>query len=221
MLVNASGAQKFDFEINFPEEFGGAEKNQKYIVIPEERVITSDSLEDLDDSTRIQLRTNFVIFIQIGNYASVSNSYFKWIDDYNKGVVPYIKDGRTMVPLRYLSEQLGAVVTYYEDTEKISVKTDATELILTVGEKEYTNDGLKQTMETSAEVINGRTFVPVRFVSEALSRTVTWVESDNVAIITPKDYPWSVDNEVEEKLYKDAMFLMSPMIRDLGHKMPK
>jgi hypothetical protein len=217
MVVNSSGAQTVAVEINYAEGMG---QNDAFTATPERKTYVSNDSETSDDerAKRVKGRTNTVIFIQIGNYASVSNSYFQWIDDDNKNVIPYIKDERTMVPLRYLSEELGAVVTYYEDTEKISIKNNKTELILTVGEKEYTNDGLWKSMDVAAEVIDGRTFVPVRFVSEALDKAVHWVEEDQMAIITPKEYPWAEDNDIEKELYKNAQFLMSPMIRDLGHK---
>lgn len=47
-------------------------------------------------------------------------------------------------------------------------------LRLKIGEREIWNDGEKTTMDTSPFIISGRTFVPIRFVSESLGGTVLW-----------------------------------------------
>lgn len=213
MLVSGSGLQAYTFEIKLPDAV------EKVDFKPNTTTKVSDTgaTTDEEKEKRVQGRTNGVIFLYIGNYATVSNSVLKWVDKDNKNVMPYIKDNRTLVPLRYIAEELGAKVSYNEETKEITIKSMETELILTVGKKEYTNDGVKKQMDTAAEVIDGRTFVPVRVISEDLNKALYWSEKDKLVIITPKDYIWAEENEIEKELLQRVQMLVSPLIRDMAY----
>ncbi|MCR4430838.1 MAG: stalk domain-containing protein [Tepidanaerobacteraceae bacterium] len=93
---------------------------------------------------------------------------------------PYLnKDGRTMVPVRFISESLGAKVDWDEKTKTVTIagtdKSGKTMLIkLRIGENKANVNGKNVTFDTKAEFKNGRTMVPLRFVSEVLGAKVTW-----------------------------------------------
>ena len=215
-LINSSGALPYVASVVVPESLG---ESSVYYSSPEVKTKVSGD-GSVSEEKRLEIsegRTLATIFLQIGNYAAISNKILGWVDKDNKNVVPYIKNDRTMVPLRYISEALGAKVSYDDETKVITIKNMSAELVLTIGEKEYYNDGLKREMEVAAEVIDGRTFVPVRFVSEALGRSVVWLESEKMVIITLKDYPWDETNEIEKGLLSNAQLLMSPMMRDFAY----
>lgn len=213
LIANNTGALPYILNITVPEKFGESKVIYSSPELAKE-VSREDFTSDDEKNKLTHARALNVIFLGINNYATVSSTKLKWIDKNNKNVFPFIKGERTLVPLRFLAEEFGAGVTYEDETGIIKIKTADTELILTVGEKEYTNDGVSGVMEVPAEVIEGRTFVPVRFVSEALNKSVTWLEKEQIIIITPKDYPWAENNEIEKELYSRAQLLMSPMVRD-------
>ena len=214
ILAKNGGFLSYDFSINFVADYGENFSQIYYpfmnIKVSDESVTTEEELEK-----RIQGRTNGVIFLQIGNYATVSDSYLKWIDKDNKDVVPYIKNNRTYVPVRYLAEELGAKVSYNHETQQIFIKNANTELVLTLDETTYTDDGLEKEMDVKPEIVEGRTFVPVRFVAEALDRDVFWNEKDQMVVITSLDYPWSNNNAIEKELMGRVKTLISPLIRDM------
>ncbi|AYO31275.1 copper amine oxidase N-terminal domain-containing protein [Biomaibacter acetigenes] len=93
---------------------------------------------------------------------------------------PYLnKDGRTMVPVRFISESLGAKVSWDEKTKTVTItgKDRAGEsrtVKLKIGENKAVINGKAVTFDTRAEFKNGRTMVPLRFVSEVLGAKVTW-----------------------------------------------
>ena len=92
---------------------------------------------------------------------------------------PYV-DGnwRTMVPVRALAETFGAEVTF-EDNVITIVDGDKT-IVMTVGEEAYTVNDEEKTMDTVPVIGEGdRTFVPTRFVAEALGYTVTPLQDAN------------------------------------------
>jgi hypothetical protein len=86
---------------------------------------------------------------------------------------PYISsDSRTMVPLRAISEALGANVTWNDATKGITISTGGTVIIrLTLGQQLPNGLG-------ALELVNDRTFVPIRYVAEHLGANVVWNEAD-------------------------------------------
>ncbi len=87
-------------------------------------------------------------------------------------VRPQIKDGSTLIPLRFVSDTLGGELSL-QDKQITIIKGDRT-INLTIGSKTATVNGENVTLDTASTAINGRTLVPLRFVSEALGETVKW-----------------------------------------------
>ena len=87
---------------------------------------------------------------------------------------PYVADSRTMVPIRALTETFGAEVNYDNDARTVTIKDGDTTVVMTIGEKTYTVNDEEQTMDVAPVIGSGdRTYVPVRFVAEALGYKVT------------------------------------------------
>jgi len=110
------------------------------------------------------------------------NKYIMTINDVIKAVdaPPFIKAGRTMVPLRAISEGLGAKVEYDSKSRKgkITVILGDRKVEIWIGETTGFVNGKKVTLEVPPEIKKGRTFVPVRFVSEGLGCKVDWNPKD-------------------------------------------
>jgi hypothetical protein len=87
---------------------------------------------------------------------------------------PFIKNGSTLVPVRFVSEGLGADVKWNGDTQEVTIISNSNTLILKIGSSEAKLNGESITMPVSPEIINGSTFVPLRFISESLNAKVYW-----------------------------------------------
>ena len=85
-----------------------------------------------------------------------------------KDAAPYIANDRTYVPFRALGEALGAEVVWDNDARTVTYTLGKTEVVMTIGEKTYTVNGEEKTMDVAPEITGDRTYVPVRFVGEAL-----------------------------------------------------
>lgn len=96
------------------------------------------------------------------------------VDSQNKNVKPYIKSNRTLVPLRFVAENIGMEVIWEEETRTAVLKKGARTLKITSGFQEYELNEEIFGMDVSAEIVEGRMFVPIRFVSEAFSKNVVW-----------------------------------------------
>ena len=105
-------------------------------------------------------------------------------NDIIKGdAAPYVDaQWRTMVPFRVLGETFGAEVNWDQDTQTVTYTYGDTELTMTIGEETYTVNGTEKTMDTAPVLSGDRTFVPVRFVGEALGYTVTALQDTETGL---------------------------------------
>ncbi len=108
-----------------------------------------------------------------------------WVDDeyIEMDVAPAIIEGRTMVPVRAIFEALGAEIEWNQETKTATAVLDNTTVSITLDsavmtKTETTSGGTKTTdvaLDVSAKIIDGRTLVPVRAISEAFGCHVNWV----------------------------------------------
>lgn len=87
---------------------------------------------------------------------------------------PVIVNSRTLVPMRAIFEALGCEVNWYADTQAVVAQKDLQSMSLTVGEDTLYLNNKKIKLDVPAQIVNGRTMVPLRAVSEALNATVAW-----------------------------------------------
>jgi N-acetylmuramoyl-L-alanine amidase len=95
-----------------------------------------------------------------------------------------ISNGRTFVPIRFIAENIGAIVQWDSKTSGITIIKGGTKLDLQLGSKEIKANGTIHAMDIAPYVDNSRTLVPVRFVSEYLGFKVGWEPSENLVIIS-------------------------------------
>jgi polyhydroxyalkanoate synthesis regulator phasin len=86
----------------------------------------------------------------------------------------YIKNSRTLIPVRAISEGLGAEVTWDAETLTVTVSKDGTEVVITLNDTTVTVDGAETELEVPAELSCGRTYVPLRFLAEVFGLDVDW-----------------------------------------------
>ncbi len=92
---------------------------------------------------------------------------------------PYIDgNGRTMIPVRFVAENLGAKVTWLNSTRTANIEKDGILVAITIGDDNLsvTEDNVTSEvkMDTAAVLKNDRTYVPIRFVAEALGAFVDY-----------------------------------------------
>lgn len=102
---------------------------------------------------------------------------------------PFIDSrARTLVPIRFVSEAMGANVDWDGDTRTVSIKKDKDTIKYTIGNaKAFINDEMV-VCDTYGMLKDDRTFVPLRYISELLYCDVEWDESTReVTITSPSD----------------------------------
>lgn len=87
---------------------------------------------------------------------------------------PVIKDGTTLVPMRSFFEALGCEVSWNNSTQTATGTRGDKIVQLTIGKKEALVNSQVQVLSVEAQLIEGSTYIPLRFVGEALGDTVIW-----------------------------------------------
>jgi hypothetical protein len=125
-----------------------------------------------------------VMVLQVGNAAFTVNGVAKTLDS-----PPVIKNGRTLVPIRAIIEALGGVVGWDGTARKATVTLGSATVELWIGKSAAKVNGVSTLIDPAnakvvPEIINGRTMLPVRFVSENLGCSVLWADATKTITIT-------------------------------------
>ncbi|HDL50413.1 MAG TPA: copper amine oxidase N-terminal domain-containing protein [Firmicutes bacterium] len=108
-------------------------------------------------------------------------------------VPPTIVEGRTLLPIRWVAEPLGAEVGWDGKERKVTVSLNDTTIELWIGKPLARVNGIEKPIDPNNPkvvpmIINGRTILPVRFVAENLGADILWDgATKTVTIIYPKE----------------------------------
>ncbi len=91
--------------------------------------------------------------------------------------------GRSLVPVRFVSEGLGADVEWLETTNQVRITDGDTVILLTLGSKRVLVNGQETLVDVAPVIKQARTFVPLRFVSETLQAAVDYIDATATIII--------------------------------------
>lgn len=153
------------------------------------------------------------------------NEYF--VNDQMPGVkmdtAPFIQDGRTFVPVRFLGHALGVQdenITWSQAERKATLTHGANSLSMVIGKKQIVINGQAKAIDVSPTVRDSRTFLPARYVAEGLGFEVDWDPVNHIVICWPKGEPKpdlsNVKKYVSElKTQEDAYYYVS------GYRIPK
>jgi hypothetical protein len=125
------------------------------------------------------------IILTIGSKNAYVNQQLVVLD-----VAPFIDSGRTFVPFRFVGESLGAQVGYTTDANgrvaTVTYQLGSTSIILYIGRKDALVNGRTVYLDVAPKIVQGRTVIPLRFVTEALGCKVDWDgQKMQVTIIYP------------------------------------
>lgn len=135
---------------------------------------------------------------------------------------PYIKDDRVYVPIRFVAEALGSKVDWIAEQKKVLISsyeeeenTDLNETVadvvyadeskaiqLVIGSNELVAYGESKEMDVAPEIVNGRTMIPIRFVSENLDCNVKW-DDLTYSVLINKEGVVIPEELIENRWYTD------------------
>lgn len=143
-----------------------------------------------------------VLLLLVPSLAKAEEPIKLWINgSYVKSdVAPFIENGRTLVPLRVISETLGFEVDWNQEKQTVLVyklknglmDENSKTLAFIVGDtkvgilnaKEAIEKGsLFATLDTPPKIVNSRTFVPIRFIAEEFGQKVDWDDANKTVVV--------------------------------------
>lgn len=95
-------------------------------------------------------------------------------------VQPIVKDGRTLVPLRFISEGFGAKVDFNTKNQSITIKYANKTILLKIGKKNISINGKSSEMDVAASIYNNSTYIPLRYIGEALNKKVVYLKNAEI-----------------------------------------
>jgi hypothetical protein len=110
-----------------------------------------------------------VITLTIGSMDMEVNGLTRKLD-----AAPFIKDGRTLLPIRALVESLGGTVRWNASTKTATVSLGGRIIGLTIGSKTALLNGKRITLDVAPVIVSGRTFLPLRAVAQNLGLDLAW-----------------------------------------------
>ncbi len=131
-----------------------------------------------------------IFLLTVSNIYGAENDIKLYVNDkrIKCDVAPVIVNDRTLVPARALFESLGAECTWEAETREVEISMEETTILLTINSLvAYVNE--EETMlDVSPIIINSRTMLPVRFISETLGYDVKWIAEDRTVDVKSADY---------------------------------
>ncbi len=112
----------------------------------------------------------------------------------NFDVAPMIENGRMLVPFRKIFESLDCAVSYTKENgvQTVTANRGNKWITLEIGRNEITVDGETKTLDVAPKIVNGRTLVPLRAISESLDCTVDWSADTKTVDIQKKQGQYAV-----------------------------
>lgn len=117
--------------------------------------------------------------LQVGSTRAQIDGEVKTLD-----VPPQLVGGRTMVPLRFVAEALGAEVKWDGGESKITLIAGGRTVVLWVDKQTALVAGSEQILDVPPTMVGGRTLVPLRFVGENLGAELMWNGADRSIVLT-------------------------------------
>lgn len=114
-----------------------------------------------------------------GAKVEINGKLVKFEDQY-----PIVVNGSTLVPIRSVSENLGADVSWNGEDKSVTIQKDGCEIVLTIDSTAVTVDKEQYQTPQAPQIINNRTMVPLRFIAEAYNISVDWNQDTRTVLIT-------------------------------------
>ncbi|MGC8758248.1 MAG: stalk domain-containing protein, partial [Caldisericaceae bacterium] len=132
-----------------------------------------------------QSKQSYMVVLKVNSSDITVNGTAKKIDA--QGSKPIIQSGRTLLPIRTLIESLGGTVDWNGKEQKVTITLNGHSMVLWIGKTTAVVDNSNYTLDVAPMIINGRTYLPLRFISEHLGASVNW--DDKTQIVTIYYWP--------------------------------
>ncbi|HEX2926119.1 MAG TPA: stalk domain-containing protein [Ruminiclostridium sp.] len=136
------------------------------------------------------------IALYIGSNKAYVNNVEKFIDPGNSAVTPIIQNSRTVLPVSFVSENYGCAVKWDGSTKKVTVKNGEDTVVMQINNKTMYKNGVAFTSDVAPFIRNGRTYVPIKVLSESIGKNVFY----NNKLVLISSQGTTFDNQLDQPL---------------------
>lgn len=111
---------------------------------------------------------------------------------------PVIINGRTLIPVRGVTEAMGGNVNWNNETKTVTITLGSNKVEMTIDSTTAYFNNKAQTLDVAPVVLNGRTMLPARFIAESFGFDVNWDNDTKTISITPRQEISTETTTVEE-----------------------
>lgn len=126
---------------------------------------------------------NVSIVLQIGNPIMTVNGDEKEIDP-GTDTEPVIINGRTLVPIRAIIEEMGGSASWDDELDQVTLNYNDDTILLTIDSTDALLNDSAESLDSPPVILNGRTFLPIRFISEGFGFNVSWDSTEQTITIS-------------------------------------
>ncbi len=192
MFIHIENRQTLNLTVEFVPLAEGEGIPQAQPIVPLANWSVADSLPKITSQA-----LDDVLALKVDNPNAFAKGKKTYVDTANLEIKPIVQNGRTLVPVRFISENIGATVGWDDATQTVSIKTKAKNISLQLGSNLMIVDGVAVTLDVPAQEIGGRTLIPLRALVEALGKQVFW---DDRGLILITDAPVTYSAEKMDKI---------------------
>lgn len=174
---------------------------------------TNVSLADSNAREKALERIGEAVVLYLDSPKAYVDGKLTLVDSSNKETCPIVKNGRTIMPVRFISESLGADIKWNTLTQEVSVTLGTTSVVMKIGSKEIRVKDEIKIVDVPAEIIKGRTYLPLRSLVESLGKKVFY--SAGLIVISDQDNIF--DNALEQELIDECIFLCTGRGNSIGN----
>lgn len=132
-------------------------------------------------------------------------------------VEPFIKNGTTYVPIRFIADALNVEsVSWDKDSKSVTIINSGSTIVLFASQNYVYVNNIYRSLANNALLVDGRTFVPIRFVSEILGANVNWDDENYTVSISTSSSDSTSSSVSSNSGYtsadEDAVYWLSKII---------
>ena len=176
------------------EEVEEAEEAEE---MEEEATEEEEAVEEAEEEMEEEFTAADMIVLTIDSNMAMVDGEMVTLD-----VAPFIAEGRTMVPLAFISRQMGADVAWDGEAKAVTYTKEDTTIVLTIDSTTAMVNGEAMELDSAPVIVDGRTMVPVKFVGTLLGYDFAWdavAKTVTITVAVEAEEMEEVEEEVTEE----------------------
>ncbi|WP_372663787.1 copper amine oxidase N-terminal domain-containing protein [Cohnella sp.] len=141
------------------------------------------SMYKIDDSGSKQLINPVTLAMKINSPWLLTVDDGNLFDDNDHNVTPVTRQGITLLPIAPIISQLGGQTKWDGAARKVTITLNSDTIELWIDRKSAVVNGVEKELTVAPTSINGRTMIPVRFVTENLGADIRWYKDSQMVLI--------------------------------------